>query len=68
MMDKIERDGIVVDGRKLIFHYRSFYNYLTLISVLHLEFVEGPLIQYLHIKFLDLFNIRFSVSFISFLH
>lgn len=34
MMDRIEHDGIVMDGRKLIFHYRFFlYSYLTLISI-----------------------------------
>jgi RNA-binding protein 5/10 len=25
MMDRIEHDGIVLDGRKLMFHYRSFF-------------------------------------------
>jgi len=24
-MDRIEHDGIVLDGRKLMFHYRSFF-------------------------------------------
>lgn len=53
MMNRIEHDGIIVDGRKLIFRYRSVYCYLTLISI-YLEFVADHWFLLFKQKFLDL--------------